>query len=1616
MSESCYLSCTNDFLSKIQQFFIESKEINKNNITFEDTKEIDQIFDVPSVVSIGGILLPVFKKSKCKNDLNLVPVPSTRQNLQNLAFAISSNNCVCLQGAVGSGKTALVEFLAHATGHDAQNFAKVQLGDQTDSKMLLGMYRCTDIPGEFLWQPGILTEAVLSGKWLLLEDIDCAASDVLSVIGQLVETKTLSVPGYRDLIHIKSGFQLFVTRRLISGGTQKSLQMPIQKEWSCVNVESLSKKELVIIVQTLFPVLHTVATRIVDVFLLFSVGNHEDEIEMNNMKNSRQISTRDLIKWCSRAIIDFDVSSPSSALKIFQDSLDVFCCSISNSVQRLNLAIAVAHKLGIVKTKAEFFAEIHKPSVSVHEKCLIVGRAKLEIKKSDKVKLESKNSNFSYTRPSVCLLERIASCIIQKEPVLLVGETGTGKTSCVQYLAQITGHKLIVINMNQQSESTDLLGGYKPVDLKLLILPIREEFEILFRSYFAIEPNLKFLNHIGYCFEERKWKTLTTLMIHSTNAALRRLRASMKNQDEVEILKKWEKVAQKLEKLQSQVQSQYSLAFSFVEGSLIKALKNGDWVLLDEINLATAETLECLSGLLEGSCGSLSLLERGDKEPIKRHKDFAIFACMNPATDVGKKDLPVGLRNRFTEFFVDELTEKSDLQLLISSYLNDLNLPSGKIESIVKFYLNVRKEAETILLDGTGHKPHYSLRTLCRALNVSAQNPCANALRSLYEAFCLSFLTQLDSNSYPIVHKMIVKAILGDKNASAIIGIPIPRPHGFADNFICFEGYWIPKGDLDPQIPENYILTETVKQNLKDLVRVVSIGKIPVLLQGDTSVGKTSLITYLAKASGHVCVRINNHEHTDLQEYVGTYIADSTGKLVFKEGILVDAMRKGYWIILDELNLAPSDVLEALNRVLDDNRELFIPETQQVVKAHNNFMLFATQNPPGLYGGRKMLSRAFRNRFVELHFDEIPSKELQVILHKRCKMPETYCKQVINVMTELQIRRKSTATFAGKKGFITLRDLFRWAERYHLAPDTGGTLYDWSQHLADEGYLVLSSKVRHPDECLEIIQVLKKHLRRDVDPDALFSLSEKTSTVTKPILESLLSKKIPGFEHLVWTYQMRKMAVLLSKACDFKEPVLLIGETGGGKTTVCQLLSVIKQQELSIVNCHMHTEASDFLGSLRPVREHGENQKLFEWVDGPLVKSMKNGGFFLIDEISLADDSVLERLNSLLEPERKLLIAEKPSSEENATVTAHENFIFVGTMNPGGDYGKKELSPALRNRFTEIWCEGCVSMDDLKCIIEHNLHKEFKKSVSTAIIEFIKWLQSMEIGKKLIVSVRDILTWVNFVNCCENLKIGDAFFHGAALSYIDGLGSGLTAAENSRKLKDFKDSALKFIEQQIQSTLKSELILNYKEFDIEYHKDKFGIHPFYVKKGNEEIPNNIQFAFSSPTTKMNTLKVLRALQLKKPILLEGSPGVGKTSLVSALARASGHHLLRLNLSDQTDISDLFGADLPVEGGKPGEFSWRDGPFLRALKNGDWILLDELNLASQSVLEGLNACLDHRGEIYISELGMTFIVKSGTRLFGCQNPLRQGGARRGLPKSFLNRFTQVRCLFKFSSKQ
>lgn len=79
--------------------------------------------------------------------------------------------------------------------------------------------------------------------------------------------------------------------------------------------------------------------------------------------------------------------------------------------------------------------------------------------------------------------------------------------------------------------------------------------------------------------------------------------------------------------------------FQFVEGTLIKSIQNGDWILLDEINLAPDSVLNKLSTIIFGN--NILLNERADIIETKKHKDFRVFMCMNPPyTSAGKKRLP----------------------------------------------------------------------------------------------------------------------------------------------------------------------------------------------------------------------------------------------------------------------------------------------------------------------------------------------------------------------------------------------------------------------------------------------------------------------------------------------------------------------------------------------------------------------------------------------------------------------------------------------------------------------------------------------------------------------------------------------------------------------------------------------------------------------------------------------------------------------------------------------------------------------------------------------------------------------------------------------------------------
>ena len=305
--------------------------------------------------------------------------------------------------------------------------------------------------------------------------------------------------------------------------------------------------------------------------------------------------------------------------------------------------------------------------------------------------------------------------------------------------------------------------------------------------------------------------------------------------------------------------------------------------------------------------------------------------------------------------------------------------------------------------------------------------------------------------------------------------------------------------------------------------------------------------------------------------------------------------------------------------------------------------------------------------------------------------------------------------------------------------------------------------------------------------------------------------------------------------------------------------------------------------------------------------------------------------------------------------------------------------------------------------------------VAGKIVDFWVWYGVHNAIGKLPLSLRDLLAWCEFVEATAGM-VGPlpALLHGAYAVIIDGqnLGSSFNTVAITAACKAFLAELLPL---QYKPALELAACSPTSTFASPgtqpAHSDvpaTWGIEPFVVRMGpHHAVPQATSpYHLDAPTTSRNCFRILRAMQLPKPILLEGSPGVGKTSVVSAIADATGHELIRINLSDQTDMSDLLGADLPAVDGAPGIFSWADGPLVRALRLGAWVLLDELNLASQAVLEGLNSVLDHRREIFIPELGETVAAPEDFRVFAAQNPLREGGGRKGLPRSFLNRFSRV----------
>lgn len=218
-----------------------------------------------------------------------------------------------------------------------------------------------------------------------------------------------------------------------------------------------------------------------------------------------------------------------------------------------------------------------------------------------------------------------------------------------------------------------------------------------------------------------------------------------------------------------------------------------------------------------------------------------------------------------------------------------------------------------------------------------------------------------------------------------------------------------------------------------ETLRAVALGalhRMPVALEGETAASKTSAVLFLAHLLEQPVVRVNLSGHTDAAELVGRYVPADSSRILdwsslgpdthwlrkesrailshaakegralndaerlailgreqfplnswhFHEGYLPRAMRAGWWLLLDEINLAETQVLERLNCALENPPGLVLTEGDGTVfgpggsvPVHSAFRMMATLNPAE-YAGRAVLSQAFTDRWSIWHQASVPGE------------------------------------------------------------------------------------------------------------------------------------------------------------------------------------------------------------------------------------------------------------------------------------------------------------------------------------------------------------------------------------------------------------------------------------------------------------------------------------------------------------------------------------------------------------------------------------------------------------------------------------------------------------------
>lgn len=212
----------------------------------------------------------------------------------------------------------------------------------------------------------------------------------------------------------------------------------------------------------------------------------------------------------------------------------------------------------------------------------------------------------------------------------------------------------------------------------------------------------------------------------------------------------------------------------------------------------------------------------------------------------------------------------------------------------------------------------------------------------------------------------------------------------------------------------------------------------PVFITGLSGNGKTLMVEQVCSQLNRKFVRVNITIETDEDDLVGGFRLQE-GNTVWHYGPVVEAMKEGAVLLLDEVDLASNRIM-CLQPILE-GKPLFIKKINEVVQPASGFTVIATANTKGQgddmgkFTGTNLLNEAFLERFAICLAQNYPPIDVEEsILRNNSKNLDDY---TIKTLLHWAAVSRKTHNEGGSNEVISTRRLVHIVNAHNILQDVG---------------------------------------------------------------------------------------------------------------------------------------------------------------------------------------------------------------------------------------------------------------------------------------------------------------------------------------------------------------------------------------------------------------------------------------------------------------------------------------------------------------------------------------------------------------------------------------------------